>query len=81
MRIRAAKKVLEAYQEALDMPSQKTETSLNVLKENGNMSSVTVFYVLERYMRRVRQTGEIGMIAALGPGFSSELVLVRWEDI
>lgn len=75
------KKVLEAYQEALDMPSQKTETSLNVLKENGNMSSVTVFYVLERYMRRVRQTGEIGMIAALGPGFSSELVLVRWEDI
>lgn len=75
------KKVLEAYREALAMPSQKTEISLNVLKENGNMSSVTVFYVLEQYMQRVRQTGEIGMITALGPGFSSELILVRWEDI
>lgn len=75
------KKVLEAYQEALGLSPQKLKASLDVLKENGNMSSATVFYVLERYMERVRGAGEIGMLAALGPGFSSELILVRWEDI
>lgn len=72
------KKVLEAYVAALELPEDMIETSLNVLKEYGNMSSATILYVLRRFMETARE-GDIGLAAALGPGFSSELLLVRWE--
>jgi alkylresorcinol/alkylpyrone synthase len=72
------KKVLEAYVSALDLPETMTEISLNVLREFGNMSSATILYVLRRFMETAKE-GDIGLAAALGPGFSSELLLVRWE--
>ncbi|MBW8349036.1 type III polyketide synthase [Bacillus sp. IITD106] len=73
------KKVLHAYEEALGLPSERTATSLEVLREYGNMSSVTVLFVLERFLQKEIIRGDYGLIAALGPGFSSELLLVRWE--
>jgi alkylresorcinol/alkylpyrone synthase len=72
------KKVLEAYVSALNLPENMIETSLSVLREYGNMSSATILYVLRRFMETARE-GELGLAAALGPGFSSELLLVRWE--
>ncbi|MFJ8245233.1 type III polyketide synthase [Peribacillus asahii] len=73
------KKVIEAYQEALGFDEEMTSISMEVLKEFGNMSSATVLYVLERFMERGGIRGEYGLAAALGPGFSSELVLMRWN--
>jgi alkylresorcinol/alkylpyrone synthase len=75
------KKVLEAYEDALGMDKDKTKISFQVLRENGNMSSATVLYVLQEYMKENREAGETGLIAALGPGFSSELILVEWEAV
>ncbi|RSD26557.1 type III polyketide synthase [Mesobacillus subterraneus] len=72
------KKVLEAYVSALHFPESMTQTSLEVLKEYGNMSSATILYVLRRFMESAGE-GDIGLAAALGPGFSSELLLMRWE--
>lgn len=72
------KKVLDAYVSALKFPGKMTETSLNVLKEYGNMSSATILYVLRRFMETAEE-GDLGLGAALGPGFSSELLLMRWE--
>jgi alkylresorcinol/alkylpyrone synthase len=46
---------------------------------NGNMSSATVFYVLKRFMETKKEDRDLGMMAALGPGFSSELLLVEWR--
>jgi len=73
------KKVLNAYEEALGLPKERTVNSLDVLREYGNMSSVTVLFVLERFLQQESNRGDYGVIAALGPGFSSELLLVRWE--
>lgn len=73
------RKVITAYEEALNLPHEKMDHSLHILKEYGNMSSPTVLFVLERFMNDVIRQGEHGIIAALGPGFSSELLLVRWE--
>ncbi|MCR2820187.1 type III polyketide synthase [Lederbergia panacisoli] len=73
------KKVLKAYEEALGFPPERTATSLEVLRKYGNMSSVTVLFVLERFLQKEIHHGDYGIIAALGPGFSSELLLVRWE--
>jgi alkylresorcinol/alkylpyrone synthase len=72
------KKVLDAYEKSLSISSEKTEVSRNVLKEFGNMSSVTILYVLRRFMEKGSH-GEQGLATALGPGFSSELLLLRWE--
>ncbi len=72
------KKVLKAYEKALGFSEEMTEIPLQVLKEYGNMSSTTILYVLNRFMGLANR-GEFGLAAALGPGFSSELLLLRWE--
>jgi alkylresorcinol/alkylpyrone synthase len=73
------KKVLQAYVDALGLPLSKTEISRDVLMSNGNMSSATVFYVLKKFMENEQSEGDLGIMAALGPGFSSELLLVEWR--
>ncbi|MFJ7936256.1 type III polyketide synthase [Sporosarcina sp. NPDC096371] len=73
------KKVLEAYEEALGFDSTKTDISRQVLRENGNMSSPTILYVLEQYMNREPVAGDYGLMAALGPGFCGELLLLKWD--
>ncbi|WP_210367816.1 3-oxoacyl-[acyl-carrier-protein] synthase III C-terminal domain-containing protein [Bacillus sp. REN3] len=72
------KKVLQAYVSALGLPESMIEVPLNVLKEYGNMSSATILYVLRRFMQSAKE-GDYGLAAALGPGFSSELLLMRWD--
>lgn len=72
------KKVIDAYRRSLGLPASMTEVSLDVLRQYGNMSSVTIFYVLKRFMEMDVQTGSYGLCTALGPGFSSELLLLRW---
>ncbi|MBY0122655.1 type III polyketide synthase [Bacillus sp. S/N-304-OC-R1] len=73
------KKVIDAYQHSLGFSSDMTNISLDVLKEFGNMSSATILYVLRRFME-IGKKGEYGLAAALGPGFSSEMLLLRWEN-
>ncbi|KAA0550176.1 type III polyketide synthase [Bacillus sp. BGMRC 2118] len=74
------KKVIEAYEKSLGFSKEKTRISQHVLREHGNMSSATVYYVLEEFMKCEIPKNELGLIAALGPGFSSELLLVRWDE-
>lgn len=74
------KKVLDAYEKSLGFPSSMTRLSLEVLKQYGNMSSATVFFVLKKHMELDIKDGEYGLCAALGPGFSSEFLLMRWSS-
>ncbi|WP_245900827.1 type III polyketide synthase [Deinococcus yavapaiensis] len=69
-------KVLSAYEEALGLASDALDSSREVLREYGNMSSVTVLYVLERVLRD-RPRGK-GLLSAMGPGFSAEHVLLEF---
>lgn len=70
-------KVLTAYQQALGIPVEATQLSEDVLLNFGNMSSPTVLFVLEKSMEHDWQVGDKGLLAALGPGFSSELLLLE----
>ena len=72
------KKVIDAYVKSLEIPPSMTDISLEVLKRFGNMSSATIFFVLKRFMEKDVPEGAIGLGTALGPGFSSELHLMRW---
>lgn len=71
-------KVLRAYEEALGVPRARLETAWAVLHEHGNMSSPTVLFVLERFLRTTRAVGANGMIVGLGPGFCAEGIVFRW---
>ncbi|MCM3320851.1 type III polyketide synthase [Cytobacillus kochii] len=72
------KKVIDAYQASLHIPAEMTATSLDVLREFGNMSSSTILYVLRRFFL-LGKKDDIGLATALGPGFSSELLLLKWR--
>jgi len=73
------KKVIDAYVQALGLEEELTNDTRFVLKKYGNMSSVTIFYVLKRILEREIQSQEWGLAMALGPGFSSEQLLLRWD--
>ncbi|MGM0845452.1 MAG: type III polyketide synthase [Bacillota bacterium] len=73
------KKVIEAYREALKLEESLLDISRHTLRKFGNMSSATIQYVLKEHMSKEIKAGEIGLGVALGPGFSSELLLMRWE--
>lgn len=70
-------KVLTAYQQSLGISPEATRLSEEVLYNYGNMSSPTVLFVLEKTMEQHWEVGDRGLMAALGPGFSSELLLLE----
>lgn len=72
------RKVLEAYEASLGVPRSMTDPSRKILAEYGNMSSPTVLFVLKEHMEKSIPEGDYGLAAALGPGFSSELLLLKW---
>jgi len=72
-------RVISAYEQALALTNGKMDAAREVLREYGNMSSASVLCVLDRFMRPGRtQPGQHGLVTALGPGFCSEHVLVRF---
>jgi alkylresorcinol/alkylpyrone synthase len=72
-------KVLEATEAALDLPKGALNVSWECLRKTGNLSSASVLFVLERVLQAHRpEPGTWGILAAMGPGFCSELVLLRW---
>jgi alkylresorcinol/alkylpyrone synthase len=73
------KKVLDAYADALQVPGDFLHNTRQVMNDNGNMSSVTVLYVLEKFMDQGYQDG-YGLMLAMGPGFSSEMVLLDMKN-
>lgn len=70
-------KVLTAYQKALQLEQHHTRSAAEVLRQYGNMSSATVLFVLEKSLEQPWQQGERGLLTALGPGFSSECILLE----
>ena len=72
-------KVLEAMQEELELPREALALTWRSLEEVGNLSSTSVLLVLEDTLEHHRPAaGSLGLLLAMGPGFCSELVLLRW---
>jgi alkylresorcinol/alkylpyrone synthase len=71
-------KVLEAIEDALDLSRSAVEMTWDSLARIGNLSSASVLHVFEDTLRdRPPRPGSYGMLLAMGPGFCSELVLLR----
>jgi alkylresorcinol/alkylpyrone synthase len=72
-------KVLEATATALDLTERDLEASWECLRKVGNISSTSVLLVLEDvYRHRRPEPGSLSILAAMGPGFCAELLLLRW---
>jgi alkylresorcinol/alkylpyrone synthase len=72
-------KVLEASADALGLHNGELKASWDCLRKVGNLSSASVLVVLEDVMKNRRpEPGTLGLLAAMGPGFCSELLLLEW---
>ena len=73
-------KLLTFIEEELGLDPSDTECSWHVLREYGNQSSVSVLFVLHEWLaRHAPPRGAHGLLAAFGPGFSANMVLLGWE--
>ena len=72
-------KVLEAMETTLNLPTDALAPSWKSLREVGNLSAASVLCVLEGYLKDTPgASGSYSILAAMGPGFCSELVLLQW---
>ncbi len=72
------KKIVRTVEDLFGGLGKSIEDTKEVLRLYGNMSSVTVLYVLERFLERRPSKGERGLMLSFGPGFSAQRVLLEW---
>ncbi|WP_030266096.1 type III polyketide synthase [Streptomyces violens] len=71
-------KVIQAVERAFGLPPDALAHTRDSLAHRGNLSSASVLDVLRRTMAAPPPAGSWGLLTAMGPGFASELVLLRW---
>lgn len=71
-------KVIESMLAALELPREALAHSAASMREHGNISSASVLDVLRRTVIAPPHPGEFGVMLAMGPGFSFELLLLGW---
>ncbi|MFD9569417.1 type III polyketide synthase [Streptomyces sp. NPDC059982] len=72
-------KILDVLSEALGLPDRAFAPSRRSLAEVGNLSSASVLHILGSVQAAGPPApGTAGLMLAFGPGFASELVLLRW---
>jgi alkylresorcinol/alkylpyrone synthase len=72
-------KVLDAIQGTLGLQERDLERSRDCLRRFGNLSSASVLLVLEDVIgNEPPDPGTLGVLLAMGPGFSTEMILLQW---
>jgi alkylresorcinol/alkylpyrone synthase len=73
------RKIIEAMTERLGLSPHDLAATERVLSEHGNMSSVTVLFVLDEILRTENPgPGEKGVLGAFGPGFGAEFAMLEF---
>jgi alkylresorcinol/alkylpyrone synthase len=74
------RKILAFVEEELALTREDTSPSWEVLRGYGNQSSASVLFVLHEWReKRKPEPGAHGVVAAFGPGLTTEMLLVRWS--
>jgi alkylresorcinol/alkylpyrone synthase len=73
-------KVIDAMASVLGLADGELGGARRSLAEVGNLSSASVLDVLSRTLADPPPAGSPGLMLAMGPGFCSELVLLRWPE-
>ena len=73
------RRIVEAMKCELGLTDEQLAPTEAVLREHGNMSSVTVLFVLDEVLRTQKPArGSLGVLGAFGPGFAAEMALVEF---
>ncbi len=71
-------RIVDAYRYALGLKENELELTEEVLRESGNISSVSVLAVLEKWLAQAPENRPgYGLLSAFGPGFSAETILME----
>ena len=70
-------KIINAVRDEIGIPEERLRATRKVLSEYGNMSSPTVWFVLEEIRRNGIAAGEWCVMVAYGAGLSAHAVLLR----
>ncbi len=72
-------KILEACEQALEISKEENAVSYSILRNYGNMSSVTILFVLKEYLQKlgVADSGKNMMACAFGPGITMESMILE----
>lgn len=72
-------KVLRSFISTLELPNDALDRTWRSLADVGNLSSCSVLFVLADLLNSAdAKPGDHALLAAMGPAFCSELVLLRW---
>jgi alkylresorcinol/alkylpyrone synthase len=72
-------RILDIVEETMSLSADALGPSRHVLRVHGNMSAATILFVLERAMATApAASGDVGLLSAVGPGFSAEHVGLTW---
>ena len=72
-------KVISAIGTSLELPPEALELTWRSLGEIANLSSASVLHILRDTIAKPPRSTSPGVMLAMGPGFCSELVLLRWH--
>lgn len=72
------KRILDFLQGSFSLQPEQCRWSYEVLRDIGNLSSATIYFVLQRFMEeQPLQKGEQALVVGIGPGLTVELILLR----
>ena len=72
------KRIVQKVEQSLRPFGKNIDTTKQILRAYGNMSSATVLYVLEEILNHPIQQGTIGLMLSFGPGFTAQRILLKW---
>lgn len=72
-------RILDACERAMGLPDGAATLSRSFLKRHGNLSSASVLFILKDAIEAAPAAPAWGLLAALGPGFACEALLIRGE--
>lgn len=74
-------KIVEYIGQALELEPADLQYAQQILRDYGNMSSATIFFVLEAIIKQGQpRPGDYALLLSFGPGLTVELCLVQWPE-
>ena len=72
-------KVMATYRSALGLDESSLQIARSTMRRYGNQSSASVLFMLNDLVASGRPSqGDLGLMMALGPGFSAEMLTLSW---
>lgn len=74
------KRILEKFEQSMEISKEDLKASYDVLKEYGNMSSCTILYVIKELWNKLHKTQKPLFSTGFGPGLTVETLILQAES-